>query len=220
MVTITTTVTVLLLLTWHSCVGATLSAPRVQQASTNTESVRITELVKGLYASESDGKSDLRARLNRQRKAILALAHKLPRLRKAVVRALIRALDDPDAWNGAIPQGWVHAADLLAELKAMEAIDRLIAELGNPLTPISMLNGMPPVGLIVAKFGKPAVPKLAPVLSSGDAPSRASAAVALGIIGGQTARKLLSKALTTESEVWVRERIESALDRATSKRRR
>lgn len=151
---------------------------------------------------------------------LIRIASRSAVARRAVIAALIGVLKDESAWAGHVPHTWLSAAHLLARLKATEALDLLIPQLDNPLTPLSVFNGVLPVVRIVSKMGTSAVPSLEPALGDPKPSIRRAAAIALGRIGGQHAEVVLTRALTIEKDDTVLGEIRSALSVITGQTNR
>jgi hypothetical protein len=101
---------------------------------------------------------------------------------------------------------WQHGAGLLAELKATEALDLLVANIelssgwSSSISPYHL-----PVLAAVLSIGLPAIPKLEIVLRNDSDPARRKfAALAIAYIGGSQARRALTGALQGETDSCVK----------------
>jgi len=99
---------------------------------------------------------------------------------------------------------WENGASLLAELKATEALDLLIAN-------IDLNDGFPsslddfPALVAILRIGVPAIPKLQTVLSNDPAPHRRRfAALCIAYTGGSQALSALTSALPGETDPCVK----------------
>jgi HEAT repeat protein len=118
--------------------------------------------------------------------SLMSIAKQTPEARAEVVEALIRVAQDPQARaEGVIASRWTMAVKVLGELKATEAIDILIANLGETgQNGIVISLGYHPVAQALVKIGEPAIPRLMEVWSSdNDDEIRHQAEVALVNIG-------------------------------------
>ena len=118
--------------------------------------------------------------------SLMSIAEQTPESRAEVVEALIRTVQDPQVRaEGVIAYRWTMAVNVLGELKAPEAIDILIANLGETgQNGIVISLGYHPVAQALVKIGEPAIPRLMEVWSSdNDDEIRHQAEVALVNIG-------------------------------------
>ena len=129
--------------------------------------------------------------------------------RVQVVQALISSMaqaTDPAANQYENFFFWLNGASLLADLKATEALDLLIANIDFTdgwSTTISERHV--PALVAIVRIGQPAIPKLQILLSNDSVPHRRLfAAFAIAYIGGSQARKALTSALSGETEPCVR----------------
>jgi hypothetical protein len=97
---------------------------------------------------------------------------------------------------------WTHGASLLAELKATEALDLLIANINLTDGWSTTINEHHTPALVaILRIGQPAIPKLQIVLTNDSLPARRHfAAFAIAYIGGSQARRALKSALLAESD--------------------
>jgi hypothetical protein len=138
---------------------------------------------------------------------LLTKARTVPGCRTEVVEALIRAMDQPS--HGTANQYetyflWDNGASLLADLKAIEALDLLIDNIDlNDRFP-SSLNDFPAL-VAILKIGRPAIPKLQIVLRNDSDPVRRKfATLGIAYIGGGQARRALTSALPAETDPCVK----------------
>lgn len=136
------------------------------------------------------------------KRSLLAAARSSQACRQRVIRALTSAmaqLNDHSASSEAYPL-WHNGARLLSDLRAVEALDLLTANLGftDDFT-ISLTHY--PAMLAVTAIGQPAIPKLELVLTKDPDPGiRKLAAWCIADIGGSRARSVLAKALPKEKD--------------------
>lgn len=135
--------------------------------------------------------------------------------RGQVVAALMSALDKPNLdlfTDRPSFYLWHYGSELLAELKAVESLDLLIAHLDlNDGTPFP-LNHYPALGAVI-KIGEPALPKLDAVLKqSPDRYTRRYAVFCIASIGGTSAKNVLKQSLVAERDRCVTEFIRMSLD--------
>jgi hypothetical protein len=123
--------------------------------------------------------------------------------RTQVIQGLISALGQ--ATNNATDRYeiyflWQNGATLLAELKATEAIDLLIANIEFTDGLSTSLNHYPAV-VALTTIGTPAIPKLQIALANDPQSYRRKfAAFCIAYIGGRQARKALMSAVATETD--------------------
>lgn len=197
-------------------------APRVDQSAQSLASlqrclsegevlVAVQTLSSGRYAD--------------QQKAVALLKHGAnvsTICRGQVITALVSAMDQPNLdLTGGTPQFylWHYGTQLLGELKAVEALDLLIANFdlhdGTPFP----LNHRPALGGVI-DMGEIALPKLQVVLRQHpDRYTRRHAVFCVALIGGQSAHQILKEALTYESDPCVASCIRATLTAFDNKRR-
>jgi hypothetical protein len=141
--------------------------------------------------------------------ALLVKARSDYRCRTQIIQALISSMaqaTDPAANQYENFFFWLNGASLLADLKATEALDLLIANIDFTdgwSTTISERHV--PALVAIIRIGQPAIPKLQILLSNDSVPHRRLfAAFAIAYIGGSQARKALTSALSGETEPCVR----------------
>lgn len=137
---------------------------------------------------------------------LIDLAKESPECREVVVNDVIRALNTADLENDESAfRLWARGSGVLGHLKAVEALDLLIAhlDLNDGLFSASMVHE--PVVSAVTRMGNVAVPKLAVALkTSPKMRIRLAAAFCLGDIGGSEALDAMKSALNSETEECVR----------------
>jgi hypothetical protein len=112
-----------------------------------------------------------------------------------------------------------NGASLLAELKATEALDLLVANIDvNDQYP-SSLNDFPAL-VAILKIKEPALPKLQALLSSDSNPGRRKfAAFAIAYIGGNQAKRALTNALPHETDPCVKKFLQMSVEAFNNKTR-
>jgi len=157
--------------------------------------------------------------------AFLTKANTTPECRTEVVEALISGLEQASKDNKMNQNEkfflWQAGAGLLADLKATEALDLLVANIN--LTDgwsTSLSQSHTPVLAAILEFGAPAIPKLQTLLSKDSDPSkRLFAALAIASIGGSQARKALSSALPNETDPCVKNFVNVSLQAFNNKKK-
>ncbi len=137
---------------------------------------------------------------------LLELAKESPECRDAVINEVIGALNNADLEkDDSAFQLWATGSAILGRLKAVQAIDLLIAHLDLNDGFFSASMSHEPVYLAMEEMGEVAVPKLALALKTNPKKRiRLSAALCLSTIGGSEAIDALNSALTSETEGCVR----------------
>jgi hypothetical protein len=142
--------------------------------------------------------------------------------RKRVITSLTLAMDQPNLnLTGGTPQFflWHYGTRLLGELKAVEAVDLLIANLDRHDGSGFPFNHYPAVGGVI-DIGEVALPKLQIALKDNpDSFTRRLTVFCIALIGGQTAHEILAKALETESDPCVVSCIRASISSFNNKRR-
>lgn len=157
---------------------------------------------------------------NRAKKRLLATANKSAARRGIVIQLLIEIADSVDEEHPTVRFAvWRDAVDLLGRLRAYEAIDVLIRHLDHNDGTIGLSASHTPTARALVRIGEPAVPKLTEALLESSTIVRASAAQALGDIGGDQATEALERALKTETDDGVRRWLEIALSCAQRRSR-
>ena len=184
----------------------------VQNCSSESElSAAVQTLASGKYAE--------------QQKAVALLKNKAKlssTCRAQVISRLLSAMDQPNLdLAGGTPQFyiWHYGIQVLGELKAVEALDLLIANFdrhdGTPFP----LNHHPAIGGVI-DMGEIALPKLQGTLRENpDRYTRRYAVFCIALIGGHTAEKILTQAVGSESDPCVASCIRASLTSFKNKRR-
>lgn len=169
------------------------------------------EIDKRLHAfkKQLDGEEEFQAK-----RSLLAAAKRSQACRQRVIRALTTAmaqLNDHSASSEAYPL-WHNGARLLADLRAVEALDLLIANLSFTDDFSISLSHYPAVGAVTT-IGQAAIPKLELVLTKDSDPNiRKLAAYCIADIGGSRAKRALAKALPNEKNKCVNNFLRVSLD--------
>lgn len=144
--------------------------------------------------------------------------------RTQIVQSLIRSMEQ--ASRPLTDQNenyflWQHGASLLANLKATEALDLLIANID--LTDgwsTSISESHSPAVVAIFNIGEPAIQKLQIAVINDPVPHRRRfAALAIAYIGGRQARLALTSALPTETEPCTKEFLRVSLQAFDNKAR-
>ena len=159
--------------------------------------------------------------LDQVKGVLFSNAKKSPRCRQQVITAVMKAMDQPDL-DLLRSQGsydtWTYGAQILGELKAVEALDLLIAHLNSTDGLSINMNHFPAVAGVIA-MGQIAIPKLASALRQNpDRYVRKHAIFCIASIGGNSAKSTLWQALQFESDRCNREFIEVSLRAFKNKR--
>ena len=176
-------------------------------SGTITQSVRSArcfhdnELRESIAALRQQGGSDL-WKVNEY---LLAKARTASRCRTQVIQALISTMaqaTDPTGNNYENFFLWRHGAGLLADLKATEALDLLIANIDFTDGWSAMIKeSSTPALVAILRIGRPAIPKLQIALHNDPVPHRRKlAAFCIAYIGGVQARRALESALPVETD--------------------
>ena len=164
-----------------------------------------TELSESIATLKQQGGADV-AKVS---ESLLTQARTANGCRIQVVQALISSM--AQATNPTANQYenfflWLHGASLLADLKATEALDLLIANID--LTDgwsASISESHFPALIAILRIGHPAIPKLQTVLSNDSESNRRKfAAFCIAYIGGGQAKMALKSALPRETDPCVK----------------
>ena len=160
-----------------------------------------------------------------QQKAVALLKTNAERsgvCRQQVITNLLSRMDQPNLdLTGGTPQFylWHYGTRLLGDLKAVEALDLLVANFdlhdgsGFPLDHHPALVG-------VIDMGEVALPKLEAVLKDNPNPgTRQYAVFCIALIGGKSAHEILNSALDRESDACTTSCIRATLASFNNKRR-
>ena len=190
----------------------TESLVSVQHCLSESElSAAVQTLVSGQYAE--------------QQKAVALLKDKAKlssTCRAQVISKLLSSMDQPNLdLTGGTPQFylWFYGTKVLGELKAVEALDLLIANFdlhdGTPFP----FNHHPALGGVI-DMGETALPKLQATLRENpDRYTRQYAVFCIAQIGGQAAEEILTQAASVESDPCVASCIRASLTSFKNKRR-
>ena len=161
-----------------------------------------------------------------QQKAVTLLkdnANRSSACRKQVITNLISAMDQPNLdLTGGTPQFflWHYGTKLLGELKAVEAMDLLIANFLQHDGSGFPLNHYPALGGAI-HMGEVALPKLQSALKEHpDRYIRRHVVFCIALIGGKSAHQILREALPGESDPCVASCIRATLVEFDNNKRR
>ena len=142
--------------------------------------------------------------------------------RTQVITSLSSAMDQANLdLTGGTPQFylWHYGTQLLGELKAVEALDLLIANFDRHDGSGFPLNHYPALGGVI-EMGEIALPKLGLVLRDNtDRYIRRHAVFCIAQIGGESAHKILRQALHSESDACVASCIRASLAAFSNRKR-
>ena len=179
-----------------------------------------TELRESIATLKQQGGADV-AKVS---ESLLTKARSANGCRIQVVQALISSM--AQATNPTANQYenfflWLHAGSLLADLKATEALDLLIANIDfTDGWSASISESHFPALAAILRIGQPAIPKLQNVLSNdSESGRRKFAAFCLAYIGGGQAKMALKSALPRESDPCVKEFLQVSLKAFDNKTR-
>jgi hypothetical protein len=154
--------------------------------------------------------------VDQTKQLLLDDAKRSPNCRAEIIAALMKAMDKPNLdlkGDESTYNLWVHGAELLGDLKAVEALDLLISHLDLTNGTFSSSMRHQPALRGVIKMGPIAIPKLEAVLKGNPDPDmRFSAVFCIATIGGPSAVRSLREALPGESERCVSRFIRVSLD--------
>jgi hypothetical protein len=196
-------VTVLLVM-WFA-----IEAPGIHSLDNGAQSVRVSRCFQDSRLSESVATLKLQGgpAVTKVYESLLNKARTTPGCRTEIVQALIRSLEqatEPAANHFENYFLWQHGSGLLADLKATEALDLLIANI-NLTDGLSTSLSHCPALVAILKIGEPAIPKLEIALAKDPVSYRRSFEVlAIAYIGGAEAKKALTRALSRETDPCVK----------------
>jgi len=204
---------VLVLPMW-TAVGATnaRSSKMIMRSFRFPQCFQDAELNESVATLKQQGGADV-ARVS---ESLLIKARTSPACRRQVVQALIRSLaqtTNPKANQYENFFLWLHGASLLADLKATEALDLLIANIEfTDGWSASISESHFPALVAILKIGEPAIPKLQHTLTNDTSPNRRKfAAFDIAYIGGSEAKKALSTAISSETDPCVKNFVKVSL---------
>ena len=208
----------ILIFTWHFGLRSAPSRAETSfLASSSAGPCQASSYVRKLYLDTPEaGQAAIK---------LTEVAKESPECREEIINALIEALNKADLQNDdSAFRLWAKGSGILGELRAVEALDLLIAhlDLNDGWFSASMVHE--PVVGAMEKMGEVAVPKLAVALKHNPRKEiRLAAALCLATIGGSEALDALNSALTSETEECVRRLITLLLptpdEKANSKHR-
>ncbi|HKY44638.1 MAG TPA: hypothetical protein VJM50_16225 [Pyrinomonadaceae bacterium] len=196
-----------LLLIVPALVWLAIDAVEARSSETITQSVRVarcfqdTELSKSLATLKLQGGPEL----VKVHESLLSKARTAPGCRTQLVQALISNMaqaTDPAGNQYENFYFWQSGASLLADLKATEALDLLIANIDfTDGWSASLSKYHFPALAAILEIGLPAIPKLQIALRNDPVPHRRKfAALCIVYIGGAQARRALTSALPGETD--------------------
>ena len=171
-----------------------------------------TELRESIATLKQQGGADV-AKVS---ESLLTKARTANGCRTEVVQALISSMEQ--ATNPTTNQYenfflWLHGASLLADLKATEALDLLIANIDfTDGWSASISESHFPALVAILRIGQPAIPKLRIVLSNDSESNRRKfAAFCIAYIGGDQAKMVFKSAVLRETDPCVKGFLEASL---------
>jgi hypothetical protein len=181
----------------------------VKHFKSDQSCVNARDLDRSLAAFSSP---ELKPELHRE--ILLGYARRSTRCRAQVVGALLRAMDKPDL-NLERDQStfflWHYGGQVLGALRAAEALDLLIANLGATDGESPNMTHYPAVETVI-KIGSISIPKLKTKLEREERPGiRKLAVFCLGSIGGISAKRALLEVLPNEGDKCVNDFIQLTL---------
>lgn len=185
------------------------------QGGHSTRCFQRTEVIESLATLKRQPDRDV----GRVSESLLAKAKTSPECRSQLVQTLITAMGQASSTTNH-PENyflWRNGASLLADLKAIEALDLLIANIDLTDNFSIKLSDCPPM-VAIRKFGAPAIPKLQIALTNDPVPHRRRfAAFAIADIGGSQARTALKSALPNETDSCTKELLRVSLQAFNNK---
>ena len=188
------------------------SSKTMTQSVRSTQCFHDTELRESIATLKQQGGADL----VKGAKFLLTKARTDSRCRTQVIQGLINTL--AQATNPTTNQYenfflWVNGASLLADLKATEALDLLIANIDfTDGWSASISESHFPALAAILRIGQPAIPKLQVVLSNApESHKRKFAAFCIAYIGGGQAKTALKNAMSTETDPCVKDFLKVSL---------
>lgn len=194
------------------------SSETITQSSRSVRCFRDSELSELLATLKQQGGADV-ANVSQ---ALLSKARRTQRCRTEVVQALIKGMEQASQNIKNSYDNYFffqHGANLLAELKATEALDLLVANIDLNDNYPSSLDDFPAL-VAIFRIKEPALPKLQVLLNKDLDPGRRKfAALAIAYIGGSQARKALTSALLHETDPCVKKFLEVSVQAFDNKER-
>ena len=204
------------LVTVLALMSLAIDAVAIRSSDNGVQSVRVARCFQDTELNQSMATLKLQGgpEVTKVYESLVTSARTAPECRTQVVQALIGSMEratDPTANHFENYFLWQHAAGLLADLQATEALDLLIANI-TFTDGLSISFSHYPALLAILKIGEPAIPKLETALTTDPVPHRRSfEAFAIAYIGGAQARKALTHALSRETEPCVKNFLELSL---------
>ena len=177
-----------------------------QMKLVDSDSQLIARTVNKLYSKD-------RRERKEAKKQLTAIAGESVEARGQIIQALVTALEDPKTHEEDCFAAWSDVAELLGNLKATEAIHTLARHLDYSNGVVGLSLNHFPAAVALVRIGKPSIPSLALALTDERPSVRASAARALGEIGGPQAIQALEHRRKTEADAEVKFHITAALSR-------
>ena len=175
-------------------------------------SAALKTLSLGKYQQQQAAVTELRANATRS-----------PTCRMQVITGLMKAMDQPELdLTGGTPQFflWHYGTRLLGELKAVEALDLLIANMHLHDGSGFPFNHYPAIGGVI-DMGEIALPKLESVLvKHPDRYRRRDAIFCVALIGGKSAHEVLQRAAKVETDPCAISCIQATLKEFENNKRR
>jgi len=165
----------------------------------------VAEWVKRLYPTERAGVTYLPESEAREEafSKLLSIAKRSTKARQYLIQALISVVQDQKAF----PETRIDAAWLLGKLRSLESLNILVKYLDLKGIAGSISLTFHPMVSIIVEMGEIAIPYLEKAMNDEKISIREEASLALGEIGGEKAKKVLERALSTETEESVKEAI-------------
>jgi HEAT repeat protein len=186
----------------------------VNETAKESSAQRYSDHIEGLINSLQSQEDSKRENAEHE---LIRLALRSSENRHAVISALLKSVENIDELNGSHTvlaksfPFWSSVTAILGKVKATEAINVLIrcVHCSNGYTGSL---GEPPASMALIEIGAPAIPQLSEaLLKDPNGYKRVKIALCLGRIGGSKARLALERALRSETEKDVRDRIEFVL---------
>lgn len=156
------------------------------------------------------------------RKRLLRYARTSPTCRSQVIAALMNAMDKPDLSLEKDQSAfflWHYGGEVLGALRASEALDFLIANLGVTDGESPSMTHYPAVATVI-RIGLSSIPKLGEKLKhEQNAGTRRLAVFCIATIGGTAAKQTLVEALPRETDKCVSDLIQVTLKSFDNRRR-
>lgn len=185
--------------------GLVLVSLPIDQPATELPTVQVSN---GSCVSDHDLAQSLKAfssglKPEVHRETLSGYARRSPECRAKIITALLRAMDKPGL-NMEQDQDsfflWHFGGELLSELRATEALDLLVANLGITDGTSINFSHYPALETVIG-IGEGSIPKLSEKLKHEERPEiRKLAVYCIGWIGGKSAKQALAEALPNEKD--------------------